>query len=55
MKVFKFNLTEDNYQNELSYSLHENEIISDDKKVRFDVFRQIFIDRDLWFYLSISH
>ena len=45
MKVFKFNLTEENYQKELAYSMDANE--GTDGKVRFDVLRQIFLDRDL--------
>jgi hypothetical protein len=48
LKVFKFNaLTPENYRQSLGYSLHEGEIIEKDQGVRFDVFRQIFLDRDL--------
>jgi len=45
MKIFKFNLTEETYQKELEYSMEANEVI--DGKVRFDVLRQVFLDRDL--------
>ena len=45
MKVFKFNLTEESYQQELQYSMEASEVT--DGKVRFDALRQIFLDRDL--------
>ena len=43
MKIFKFNLTEETYQQELQYSMDANEML--DGNVRFDVLRQIFLDR----------
>ena len=47
LKIFKFNFTPETYQKELSFSLHEKDVIEGEEKVRFDVLRQIFLDRDL--------
>jgi hypothetical protein len=48
LKVFKFkDVNADNFREKLSYSLKEGELIDSDQHVRFDLFRQIFIDREL--------
>ena len=43
--MFKFNLTKEDYQKKLGGSLQEGE--TGDDRVRFDVLRQLFLDRDL--------
>jgi hypothetical protein len=48
LKVFKFrDLTGENFGQKLAYSLREGELIEGDQNVRFDLFRQLFIDREL--------
>jgi hypothetical protein len=48
LKVFKFkDVNADNFREKLSYSLKEGELIDSDQHARFDLFRQIFIDREL--------
>jgi hypothetical protein len=48
LKVFKFkDVSEENLKEKLSYSLKEGELGEGEGQVRFDLFRQIFIDREL--------
>ena len=48
LKVFKFkDVNADNFREKLSYSLKEGELIDSDQHARFDLFRQIFNDREL--------
>lgn len=48
LKIFKFkDVSEENLEEKLAFSLREGELMAGEEQVRFDLFRQIFIDREL--------
>ena len=48
MKIFKFkDITSENINSRFGYSLKEGELLPTENAVRFDLFRQIFLDRGL--------
>lgn len=48
MKIFKFkDITSENMNSRFGYSLREGELLPTEDAVRFDLFRQIFLDRGL--------
>lgn len=48
LKIFKFrDISEENLKDKFAFSLREGELISREGQVRFNLFRQIFIDREL--------
>jgi hypothetical protein len=47
LKIFKFDINEQNFEKTFEYTLKEGEWTKDDQNIRFDFFRQLFLDRNL--------